>query len=70
MLLKPEELHKIKLKCTYDEDDGQWTIPVFQLKAKEVSLPTLSSKKQAQDYMENQKEHRQLDFGDGGSEGS
>jgi len=47
MLLKPEELHKIKLKCTYDEDDGQWTIPVFQLKAKEVSLPTLSSKKQA-----------------------
>ena len=64
MVMKPEELAKLKLKSTYDDDTNEWTIPVFLLKAREVALPSLSIKKQAQDFMENQKNERVLVYAD------
>jgi hypothetical protein len=45
MVMKPEELQKLKMKSTYDDGSQEWTIPVFLLKAKEVALPSLSIKK-------------------------
>lgn len=45
MVMKQEELAKLKLKSTYDDDTNEWTIPVFLLKAREVALPSLSIKK-------------------------
>lgn len=64
MVMKPEELAKLKLKSTYDDDTNEWTIPVFLLKAREVALPSLSIKKQAQEFMENQKNERVLVYTD------
>ena len=64
MVMKPEELAKLKLKSTYDDDSSEWTIPVFLLKAREVALPSLSIKKQAQEFMENQKNERVLVYAD------
>ena len=45
MVMKPEELTKIKHKSSYDDGSGDWNIPVFLLKAREVALPSLSIKK-------------------------
>ena len=56
MVMKPEELVKIKHKSTYDDGTGEWSVPVFLLKAREVALPSLSIKKQAAEYMDNQKD--------------
>lgn len=64
MVMRPEELAKLKMKSQYDDGLNDWVIPVFLLKAKEVALPTLSIKKQAQEFMENQKNERQCVFDD------
>jgi hypothetical protein len=53
MVMKPEELQKLKIKSSYDDGANEWTVPVFLLKAKEVALPSLSIKKQAAEFMEN-----------------
>lgn len=45
MVMKPEELTKLKMKSSYDDGSNEWTIPVFLLKNKEVALPSLSIKK-------------------------
>ena len=50
------------MKSTYDDGSNEWTVPVFLLKAKEVALPSLSIKKQAAEFMENQKNERSLVF--------
>lgn len=70
MVMKGEELAKLKLKSTFDDDTNEWTIPVFLLKAREVALPSLSIKKQAQEFMENQKNERMLVYADEESEDS
>lgn len=46
MVLKPEELAKLKGKAAFDDGTNEWQIPMFLLKAKEVALPSLSIKKQ------------------------
>ncbi len=58
MVMKPEELTKLKMKSQYDDGTNEWQVPVFLLKAREVALPSLSIKKQAQEFMENQKNER------------
>jgi hypothetical protein len=45
MVMKPEELAKLKHKSNYDDGTNDWQIPVFLLKAREVALPSLSIKK-------------------------
>lgn len=50
MLLKDEEIAKLKLKSTYDDNSNDWVIPPFILKGKEVTLPSL--KKNGYDVME------------------
>jgi len=47
MILKPEELAKLKGKSNFDDGMNEWAIPIFLLKAKEVALPSLSMKKPA-----------------------
>lgn len=46
MLMKDEEIAKLRMKSKYDEDANDWVIPPFILKAKEVTLPAM--KKNAQ----------------------
>lgn len=58
MLLKDEEIAKLKLKSTYDDNSNDWVIPPFILKGKEVTLPSL--KKNGYDVMEQEKENRDL----------
>ena len=60
MLMKDEEIAKVKIKSEYDEDRDEWVVPPFQLKAKEVTLPSLGMKKAAYDQMEQEKENREL----------
>ena len=45
MVLKPEEISKLKDKSRYDDGSNEWDIPIFVLKAKEVELPSLSGMK-------------------------
>ena len=47
MLMKDEEIAKIKMKSEYDDDRDDWIVPPFQLKAKEVTLPSLGVMKKA-----------------------
>jgi hypothetical protein len=60
MLLRDEEIAKIKLKSTYEDDD--WIIPAFILRAKEVSLPKVNGRA----VMEREKDERELEFRGGG----
>jgi hypothetical protein len=67
MLMKNEEIAKLKLKSQYDDNIDDWMIPPFMLKAKEVTLPTL--KKAGYDAMELEKENKELTIdGDDDSE--
>lgn len=58
--MKDEEIAKVKMKSEYDEDRDDWIVPPFQLKAKEVTLPSLGMRKAALDQMEQEKENREL----------
>ena len=62
MVMRNEELAKLKMKSQYDDAINDWQIPVFLLKNKEIALPSLSIKKQAMDYMDDQKDQRTLVF--------
>ncbi len=65
MLMKDEEVAKVKLKSQYDDANNDWLVPPFILKSKEVTLPSL--KKTGYDVMEQEKENRDLQI-DGDSE--
>jgi hypothetical protein len=39
MLMKEEDIARIKSKSSYDDNQDEWVIPPFMLKAKEVTLP-------------------------------
>lgn len=56
MLLKDEEIAKLKLKSTYEDDD--WVVPPFVLKGKEVTLPKLNGRQ----MVENQKNERDMEI--------
>lgn len=62
-VMKTSEMAKLKSKSKWDDDINDWVIPPFDLKRREVALPSLSIKKQAQEYMEAQKEERDLVMG-------
>lgn len=62
MVMNKEHLAKLKMKSQYDDATNDWNIPIFLLKNKEIALPSLQIKKQAQDLMESEKEQRQLVF--------
>jgi hypothetical protein len=62
MLLKNEEIAKLKIKSTWEEDD--WLVPPFVLKAKEISLPKVNGRS----IVEKEKDERDLEIdGDHGS---
>ena len=56
MMLKDEEIAKIKLKSQYEDDD--WIVPPFVLKGKEVSLPKVNGRQ----MMEREKDERELEI--------
>ena len=58
MLMKDEEVAKVKLKSNYDDANNDWIVPPFILKSKEVTLPSL--KKNGYNVMEQEKENRDL----------
>lgn len=62
MVMNKEHLAKLKMKSQFDDATNDWNIPIFLLKNKEIALPSLQIKKQAQDLMESEKEQRQLVF--------
>lgn len=41
MLMKNEEIVRLKTKSSYDDNINDWIIPPFILKAKEITLPSL-----------------------------
>jgi hypothetical protein len=45
MVLKKDEIIKLKEKSKYDDGSNEWDIPIFVLRAKDVELPTLSGMK-------------------------
>ena len=53
MVMKPEELAKLKIKSSYDDATNEWQIPIFFFFSREVALPSLSIKKNAQEFMEH-----------------
>jgi len=65
MLLRDEEIAKLKMKSEYDEDKDDWVVPQFMLKGKEVTLPSL--KKNGYDVMDQEKENRDMVV-DGGND--
>jgi len=56
MLLREDEIAKLKLKSTYEDDD--WVVPAFVLKAKEISLPKVNGRA----VMEREKDERELEI--------
>lgn len=52
MMLKDEEIAKLKIKSTWEDDD--WVVPPFVLKAKEISLPKVNGR----GIMEKEKDER------------
>jgi hypothetical protein len=58
MVMRNEDIAKLKMKSQFDDAINDWVIPVFLLKNKEITLPSLSIKKQAQDMMDEEKQHR------------
>jgi hypothetical protein len=50
MMMKNEEIAKLKTKSTYDDNQNDWIVPPFILRAKEITLPSL--KKNGYDVME------------------
>ena len=65
--MKQEEIAKLKLKSSYDDNLNDWVVPPFILRAKEVTLPSL--KKNGYEVMEQEKESRDLTIeGDDSSE--
>ena len=47
MVMRNEEIAKLKMKSQFDDATNDWDIPIFLLKNKEIALPSLSIKKQA-----------------------
>ena len=68
--MKNEDLAKLRAKANYEDGQNDWAIPVFLLKNREVTLPSVSIKKQATEFMENQKNERVVVYEDEKSEGS
>ena len=62
MLLKDNEIEKIRHRSSFDDENQKWDIPFFYLQAKNVAFPKLN-RNQAKDLVENEKENRELQFG-------
>lgn len=56
MMLRDDEIAKLKLKSTYEDDD--WVIPAFVMKGKEMSLPKVNGRA----VMEREKDEREMEI--------
>lgn len=57
MMLKDEEMYKLKEKIKYDFDTQKWKVPPFVVKAKEVAFPKIGA---AATFAKNSLEERDL----------
>lgn len=57
MMLKDEEMYKLKEKIEYDFDAQKWKVPPFVVKAREVAFPKI---KNAATFAKNSLEERDL----------
>ena len=53
MVMKEDQLYKIKAKSSFDEESNNWKVPAFILKKQEVNLPQLGEKKNMELVKEN-----------------
>ena len=60
MMLKDEEMYKLKEKIEYDFDAQKWRVPPFVVKNKEVAFPKI---KNAATFAKNSLEERELVWG-------
>jgi hypothetical protein len=56
MVLRDDEIAKLKLKSSYEDDD--WVVPAFVLKGKEMSLPKVNGRA----MMERDKDEREMEI--------
>ncbi|CDW81244.1 kinesin motor domain containing protein [Stylonychia lemnae] len=56
MMLRDDEIAKLKLKSQYEDDD--WLIPAFVLKGKEMTLPKVNGRQ----MMEREKDEREMEI--------
>ena len=56
MMLKTEEIAKLKMKSKYDDNGCDWIIPPFTMKGKELNLPKVNGRR----VMESEREERNL----------
>lgn len=56
MMLRDDEIAKLKLKSQYEDDD--WQVPAFVMKGKEMSLPKVNGRQ----VMEREKEEREMEI--------
>ena len=45
MLLKNDEIARLKTKSEYDDQLNDWNIPPFVLRAKEINFPKVNGKR-------------------------
>ena len=45
MLLKNDEIARLKTKSEYDDQLNDWNIPPFVLRAKEITFPKVNGKR-------------------------
>ena len=56
MLLKNDEIARLKTKSEYDDQLNDWNIPPFVLRAKEINFPKVNGKR----IMAQEKDERDL----------
>ena len=58
MMLKTEDIARLKMKSKYDDNASDWIVPPFTLKGKDLNLPKVNGKR----VMEADKEERNVQF--------
>lgn len=63
MMLKEDQMYKIKAKSQFDDENNAWKIPVFIMKQNEMNLPKLPEA-QAKTLLEDNLENQSVEFSD------
>ena len=58
MMLKTEDIARLKMKSKYDDNGGDWVVPPFTIKGKDLNLPKVNGRR----VMEADKEERNVQF--------
>ena len=53
MMLRPDEIARIRTKSSFDEDEDDWKVPAFIFKQKELTFPKLNGMALVNDAIDN-----------------